>query len=332
VIYVGRYFRREGLPYQLWHPDPGRPEHGSGLLLLEQRMMPQPAPSHGPSYTDHPAERHRLVRKLESITDLTSEERQALLDLPMTVRTYVRDQDIVRDGDIPSECCLILEGFTCRYKLLPDGRRQIMAFHTPGDMPDLQSLHIRVMDHSVAALMPTSAAFIPHRSMRDLTERFPGLLHAFWRDTLIDAAIFREWMIGIGRRTAHERIAHLICEMLLRLRAVGLASNDTFKLPATQTDVADALGLSNVHVNRVLQDLRGDGLITWTRYTVSILKWEELQSLALFDATYLHQITRVAPDPEAHPHASAARAGVSQTTRTRSSSSPCRASGRSDLE
>jgi CRP-like cAMP-binding protein len=263
---------------------------------LEQHTMQQHTALHASSYTEHLPERHRLVRKLQSITDLTSEERQALLDLPMAVRTYAKGQDIVRDGDTPSECFLILEGFTSRYKLLLDGRRQIMAFHTPGDMPDLHTLHIRVLDHSISALMPTSAAFIPHRSMRDLTERFPGLLHAFWRDTMIDAAIFREWMIGVGRRTAHERIAHLVCEMLLRLRAVGLAPNDTFKLPATQAEIADALGLSNVHVNRVLQDLRGDGLITWTSYTVSVLKWEELQSLALFDATYLHQIHQTPPD------------------------------------
>jgi len=256
--------------------------------------MQQHVPHHGPPYTDRPAERYRLVQKLQSITDLTAEERQALLDLPMAVRSYTRGEDLVREGDVPSECCLILDGFTSRYKLLPDGRRQIMAFHTPGDLPDLQSLHIPTMDHSVAVMMPTLAAFIPHKSMRDLTERFPGLLHAFWRDTLVDAAIFREWIIGIGRRDAHERIAHLICEMLLRFKGVGLAPDHTFKMPVTQADVADALGLSGVHVNRVLQDLRRDGLITWTNYTVSILKWEELKKLALFDATYLHQVHETA--------------------------------------
>ncbi|HEY8612009.1 MAG TPA: Crp/Fnr family transcriptional regulator, partial [Roseomonas sp.] len=219
----------------------------------------------------------RLIRKLESITDLTAEDRQAILDLPMTVRSYDDGQDIVRDGDTPKECCLILEGFTCRYKLLPDGRRQIMAFHTPGDMPDLQSLHLAVMDHSVAAMAPTLAAFIPHKSMRELTQFHPRLLHALWRDTLVDAAIFREWMIGMGRRDAHERITHLICEMLLRFEGVGLAPDRSFNMPVTQADVADALGLSNVHVNRVLQDLRRDGLITWTRSAVTVLKWEELQ-------------------------------------------------------
>ncbi|TPG52518.1 Crp/Fnr family transcriptional regulator [Roseomonas nepalensis] len=256
--------------------------------------MQQHTTSYGPPHSDRPPERHRLVRKLQSITDLTAEERQALLDLPMTVRSYARGEDIVREGDTPSECCLVLEGFACRYKLLPDGRRQIMAFHTPGDMPDLQSLHIGVMDHSVAAMMPTQAAFIPHTSMRDLTHAYPGLLHAFWRDTLIDAAIFREWLIGVGRRDGHERIAHLICEMLLRFRGVDLAPNDTFKMPVTQADIGDALGLSHVHVNRVLQDLRRDGLITWTNSVVSILDWEKLQKRALFDATYLHQVHEAA--------------------------------------
>jgi CRP-like cAMP-binding protein len=241
------------------------------------------------SHSEHTPEAHRLIRKLESITELTEEERQAVLDLPMTVRLYDERQDIVRVGDRPHECCLILEGFACRYKLLPDGRRQIMSFHTPGDMPDLQSLHISVMDHSVGVIGRTLAAFIAHKDLLGLTQSYPGLLHAFWRDTLVDAAIFREWMIGVGRRDAHERIAHLICEMFLRFEGVGLAPAYTFKMPVTQADFADALGLSAVHVNRVLQDMRRDGLITWTRSTVTVLKWEELQGGALFDATYLHQ-------------------------------------------
>jgi CRP-like cAMP-binding protein len=113
-------------------------------------------------------------------------------------------------------------------------------------------------------MTPSLAAFISHKNLRDLTLSRPGLLHAFWRDTLIDAAIFREWMIGIGRRDAHERIAHLACEMLLRFKGVGLAPNNSFHMPVTQSDVAGALGLLSVHVNRVLQDLRRNGLLTWT--------------------------------------------------------------------
>jgi CRP-like cAMP-binding protein len=250
------------------------------LLPLEEHAMSQLEALPG---------QHRLVRKLESITNLSAEERQAVLDLPAVVRSYAEGKDIVCEGDRPHECCLVLDGFACRYKLLSDGRRQIMSFHTPGDLPDLQSLHLTVMDHSVGTLMPTLAAFIPHRNMRDLTQSHPGLLHAFWRDTLVDAAIFREWMVGIGQRSAIERVAHLICEMLLRCKAVGLAPDYTFKLPVTQAEVADALGISTVHVNRVLQDLRRQELITWTSQTVTVLKWQELQEVGTFDAAYLHQ-------------------------------------------
>ncbi|WP_198381113.1 Crp/Fnr family transcriptional regulator [Roseomonas sp. KE2513] len=241
--------------------------------------MPSQSPSH---------ERHRLVRRLESTTLLDDTERQALMELPLILRDFAEGQDVVRGGDRPGHCCLVLTGFVCRYALLPDGRRQIMAFHPPGDIPDLQSLHLQIMDHSVGAIMPTSVAFIAHEHIHRALEQHPRLIHAFWRETLIDAAIFRAWMIGLGRRTAHERIAHLICEMLLRFEAVGLAEGGTFQMPVTQNDIADALGLSNVHVNRVLQDLRRDELISWQRPVISVLQREALQNLAMFDPAYLH--------------------------------------------
>jgi CRP-like cAMP-binding protein len=126
-------------------------------------------------------ERHRLIRKLESIADLTAEDKEALLALPMTVKSLAADQDIVRDKDRPTQCCLILVGFVCRYKLLDGGKRQIMSFHTPGDFPDLQSLHLKVMDHSVGTLVPTKLAFIPHASIRDVIRRHPVLNDALWR-------------------------------------------------------------------------------------------------------------------------------------------------------
>nr|WP_245214984.1 Crp/Fnr family transcriptional regulator [Pararoseomonas indoligenes] len=215
------------------------------------------------------------------------------------MRDYATGDDLVRDGDRPRECCLLLEGFACRYKLMPDGRRQIMSFHTPGDIPDLQSLHLGVMDHALSAIVPTSAAFLQHSDIRDLTQRFPGLLHAFWRDTLVDGAIFREWMIGMGRREAYQRLAHLLCEMMLRFKAVGLVSDQSFNMPVTQAEVGDALGLSTVHVNRVLQKLRENGLITWTKGTVAVLNWEALQEAGEFDPTYLHQDGRLYQDHEA---------------------------------
>ncbi|WP_424139107.1 Crp/Fnr family transcriptional regulator [Roseomonas chloroacetimidivorans] len=239
--------------------------------------------------TEYGPERRRLIRKLESIADLTEEERQAVLGLPMAVRRHVAGQDIVRDGDRSDECCLVLEGFACSYKLLPDGRRQILFFHTPGDIPDLQSLHLGILDHAVGALTPTVVACIPHKSIRKVTQRHSGLLHAFWRSTMVDAAILRERVVSLGRRSAHERTAHLLCEMLLRFKAVGLAADGTYQLPVTQAELADALGLSPVHVNRVLHALRQEKLITWAGSTVTILKWQELQDRGSFDAAYLHQ-------------------------------------------
>jgi CRP-like cAMP-binding protein len=229
-----------------------------------------------------------LIRKLESIAQLSDEERQAVEGLPTVIRLLQPRQDIVRDKDRPGHCCLVLSGWTYRYKLLSEGKRQILSFHIPGDLPDLQSLHLRVMDHSLATLTACRLAFIPHESLRELTTRFPGLGATLWRDTLIDAAIFREWMTGIGRRTAFGRIAHVFCEMYLKLQAVGLAADHRCELPFTQVDIGDALGLSNVHVNRVLQEMRGKGLITLQGSKLVIVDWTALSEAGEFDPTYLH--------------------------------------------
>jgi CRP-like cAMP-binding protein len=233
-------------------------------------------------------EQDHLIRKIESIVDLSAEDRQALLELPITVRNVEADKDIVRERDQPTECVLVLEGFVCRYKLISDGKRQIMGFYVPGDIPDLHSLYIEVMDHSLGTLTATKIAGIPHDSLRTLLRRRPSLAEAFWRDTLIDAAVFREWIIGLGRRDAYARIAHLFCELFIRHRAVGLTTGDSFDLHVTQAELGDALGLSTVHVNRVLQDLRRDNLITLRGKLLTILDWNELQRAGEFDPLYLH--------------------------------------------
>jgi CRP-like cAMP-binding protein len=229
-----------------------------------------------------------LIRKLRSISPLTEEEQQRILELPLSVREIGPDQDIVREGDRPSECCLLIEGFACRYKLTEEGKRQIFSFHTPGDIPDLQSLHLKVMDHSLKTLTPCTVAFIPHESIAELTRRCPRAGDVLWRDTLIDAAVFREWMLGIGRRSAYTRIAHVLCEVFIRLKAVGLTSGYECEFPITQTEIGDALGLSAVHVNRSLQELRADGLIELRRGTLTILDWDRFKKAGEFDATYLH--------------------------------------------
>jgi CRP-like cAMP-binding protein len=172
--------------------------------------------------------------------------------------------------------------------MTPDGKRQIISFHVPGDIPDLQSLHIDVMDHNLATIVASKVALIPHEAVRKLTHGQPRIADAFWRDTLIDASTFREWIVTVGSREAYTRIAHLLCEIFMKLRAVGIVSGNSFTLLLTQAEIGDATGLSTVHVNRSLMQLRGDGLITLQRNLCTIPDLGRLQEAAMFDPTYLH--------------------------------------------
>jgi CRP-like cAMP-binding protein len=155
-------------------------------------------------------------------------------------------------------------------------------------MPDLLSLMLRHLDHSLAASVPSTAGFIPHEALRALMHRSPTLTELFWRDTLVDAAIFREWIVAMGQRPAKSHLAHLLCEVFTRLRAVGLTQDHACSLPFTQTELGDACGLSAVHVNRTLQELRGEGLIALHQGRLTILDWARLQEVAQFDPAYLH--------------------------------------------
>lgn len=231
---------------------------------------------------------HMLIRKLESIACLSEEERQAITRLPVSTRSLGSHQDIVREKDRPSQCCLLLEGWACRYQVLSGGNRQIFSFHIPGDIPDLQSLHLQVMDHGVCTLTSAIVAFIPHEALLDLTAAFPGIAAVLWRDTLVDGAVFRQWMTGMGRRSACQAIAHLFCELYVKLEQIGLARDHAYRLPLTQSELGDALGLSNVHVNRVLRDLRNWEWITLVGGRLQINKWQELAGLCEFDPAYLH--------------------------------------------
>lgn len=240
------------------------------------------------SHFDPSQEHAALIRKLESISDLSEDDKLALTKLPLEMRTLAEGVDIVREGDRPSHACLIVEGLACRYRILGEGQRQIMSFHMAGDVPDLQSLHIRTMDHSLGTLTPLAAAFIPHTALHELLLARPSLTVAFWRDTLIDAAVFREWLAGVGRRSAHARVAHLLCELFMRMKAVGLVDGETMDLPVTQAELGDSLGLSAVHINRVMQDLRADGLIGGRGRTLVVSDWPALKAVGDFDSGYLH--------------------------------------------
>jgi CRP-like cAMP-binding protein len=229
-----------------------------------------------------------LIRKLEQRDRLSEEEKQVLENAIAKVREVGADDDIVKEGDRPSESSLLLEGFAARYKVLSNGRRQITDFHVVGDFVDLHSFLLKTMDHGIVALTRCRIGAVPHATLAEITEKYPHLARLLWLHTLIDSAIHREWLTAMGRRPANGHLAHLICEMYLRLKLVGEAEGDTIQLPVTQAELGDALGISNVHVNRVLQDLRGAGLISLRGKTLKVLDWEGLKTVGEFDPTYLH--------------------------------------------
>jgi CRP-like cAMP-binding protein len=231
-----------------------------------------------------------LALKLAAHFDLTADERRALSELPFHVRSLEPRQDISREWDRPSQCCVLLEGMACRYKIIGAGKRQIFSFHIAGDIPDLQSLHLDVMDHNLGTVSRVTVGFLPHETMRAFLRAHPRISDVFWRDTLIEGAIFREWIAGLGARSAYTRLAHLFCELFTRMRAVGLASGESHEmpLPLTQAEMGEAMGLSLVHINRTLKALRGDGLIETQRASLVILDWAGLQKAGEFDPVYLH--------------------------------------------
>jgi CRP-like cAMP-binding protein len=227
------------------------------------------------------------MRKFEQLGSLSEPEMQALWKAPVRFGHVRAHEDIVSEGQGLSESSLILDGFACRYKLLPGGMRQIMSFQIPGDFCDLQGLLLTAMDYAVGALTRCHVAFLSHQSLFQLFETHPRIAQALWKETLVDGMIHREWLENIGRRPAYARIAHLLCEMRSRLKAIGLAQDRQFELPLTQTDIGDATGLSMIHVNRTLRKLRADGLITFHANVVTVHDWKRLQSTAGFDPSYL---------------------------------------------
>jgi CRP-like cAMP-binding protein len=201
-------------------------------------------------------------------------------------------RNIIREGDRPDHVHLMVEGWAARYKLLPDGARQITAFLIPGDFCDLHVTILGEMDHSIATLTKSKVAFVPRATMSELTDR-PCIAKGFWWATLVDEAVLRSWVVNIGRRGAFEAVGHLFCELYVRMRNVGLTSGQRFELPLTQEEIADALGLTSVHVNRVLQRMRADGLIVLKSGALEILDYPALQEAAGFNPNYLHIEARI---------------------------------------
>lgn len=230
----------------------------------------------------------RLIRSLETICDLSDDSKALLNALPMRVVKVEEGVDLVRQGDHPTESILVLQGVVCRYKIVAAGRRQILSLHLPGDIPDLHGLHLTRMDHSIGAMVPGMVAYIPHPGLLKVIDASASLTNALWRATLVDASIFREWMANVGTRSAIQRVSHLFCEIYVRMRALGLADARGFRLPLTQAAIGDALGISTVHVNRTLQQMRRDGLIESHGKFHGISDWEGLKRTGDFDPSYLH--------------------------------------------
>jgi len=230
-----------------------------------------------------------LISALEARDRLSEEERAVLQTIPVQEATFRPGQEIVQEGSSPTVSLLLVSGWAARSQILADGSRQICAFHVPGDFVDLHSFLLNEMDHGVHAVSEARVLQVPHSALRAITENHPHLGRLLWLMTLIDAANHRAWIASIGKRAGAERLAHLICEMYKRTEAVGLVEGNSFHFPVTQADLADALGFSVVHTNRILQELRAAGMIRWTGKTVEILDRDALESLAKFDPRYLNQ-------------------------------------------
>jgi CRP-like cAMP-binding protein len=229
-----------------------------------------------------------LITKLTVSNHLDGNDIRAIQGLPIREKRVRAGHVIVADGERPNHCCLLASGFAFRSKTTMDGQRQVLSIHIPGEIPDLQSLHLNVTDHDLVALSSCTLGLIAHGDLREMNRQRPNLAAALWRETLIDVAIFREWIVNVGRREAVPRMSHLLMEIHKRLKAVGQARDGEFGLPITQTHLSDCLGLSVVHTNRVLQYLRKEGLISAHRSEYQILQPERLERLAAFDSTYLH--------------------------------------------
>lgn len=230
-----------------------------------------------------------LALKLQRFAALSQGDVDAVGQISrQSIRTTRARRDIIREGDTPHHVKLIVDGWAFRYKMLPDGRRQIVSFLLPGDLCDLNVFLLDEMDHSIGALTPVTYAEMPRDLIERMCDHRPAISRALWLESLVVAAIQREWTVSLGQRTARERIAHLFCEIFERLDTVDLAEDDRCEMPLTQIDLGEATGMTAVHVNRTLQELRREGLIVLNNRILTIPDRHALQRVAMFNPSYLH--------------------------------------------
>jgi CRP-like cAMP-binding protein len=238
------------------------------------------------SSQDHPLK--YLLHQLEAYSKLPAEDREAVLGLPYRMRRLDPGAYLVREGDLPSQCTVLVTGYAFRQKVTGNGARQILAVCIPGDAVDLQNMFLDVSDHSVQLLTQCRVADVPREALQELVLTRPAVGTGVIELTLVEASILREWVVNVGRRDARARIAHILCEFAVRLEARGLTTDHGFELPMTQEQLADATGLTSVHVNRVLKGLEAEGLITRRRRQIHYDDWRALQDAGDFSRRYLH--------------------------------------------
>jgi CRP-like cAMP-binding protein len=230
-----------------------------------------------------------LSLRLQAYTKLSQSDLEAIdLLSRRAIRQVPARRDLIREGDQPKSVFIVLNGWACRYKQLPDGRRQVVGFFIPGDLCDLNIYILKEMDHTIGAVSAATVAEISREELEQLMADHPRITQALFWNELVTVAIQREWTLNLGQRTAYERIAHLFVEMFLRLQVVGRTSGNGCEFPLTQNDIADATGLTAVHVNRTLQELRRDGLVELHSRMLTIPDLKALKNAALFNDNYLH--------------------------------------------
>ncbi|MBE7182956.1 MAG: Crp/Fnr family transcriptional regulator [Methylobacterium mesophilicum] len=229
-----------------------------------------------------------FLLSLRARDHVSVEDTGRLETLPWRLRDVKADEEFILEGSQAHESCLIVSGYAARSRHLSDGRRQLTAVHISGDFVDLHSLHLDRMDHAVMALSPCRVAFVAHAALLEMMAGAPRMTQLLWKSTVIDAAIQRAWIVCLGRLSAPKHLAHLLCELCLRLGVVGQTRNGSFDFPVTQQELADMLGLSIVHTNRSLQELRATELAAWNRSRVTVSDFSKLATYAEFDPTYLN--------------------------------------------
>ena len=229
-----------------------------------------------------------MVNKLAQRTALGVAERDALLSLPHRTAQLRRGSFIAREGDTPLKCCLLLSGFVYRHKMTGDGTRQILAVHVQGDLVDLQNGLLAQADHNVQPLTGIEVAFIPHEAILAVAATFPRIARALLADMAATGSILSEWLLNVGQRNARERICHLLCELAVRQEAAGIRVGADYAWPITQEQLGDATGLTSVHINRTLQALRREGLLSPSSRQVTVTNWARLREQGDFSPAYLH--------------------------------------------